>query len=204
VSRRVVFLALALTLSCAPSVVRLTPDEYERLPRDYRQEIFDAENDLVIARNRLDEATDRKDAAERSLTDLSQKWQRTSQALSTSGQAAKVPKARKVFDTNVAYTTSIIDVAAAAIRRAEADVRVSRARLYLVRQRELARIGRVTVGSLKPLEDAVKDLETKLKATSAEEIELRTRVQTQLNAWKVAEDEYAASSGDYDTGVWGE
>ena len=197
-------LALSFTLGCGTGSIRMTRDEYGRLPREYRQEIFDAENGLVIARNREDEARDREAAAERALRDLAQKWKRTSQALTASGQAAKVPKARAVFETNVAYVAAQVDVAAAGIRRAEAETRLNRARLDLVRQRQFARIGRATVGSLKPLEENVGAFESKLKAAAASEVDLRTRVQSQLNAWKVAEDEFATASGDYDTGVWGE
>ncbi len=203
-SHRIILLALAFTLGCGSSSVQLTREEYARLPREYRQEIFDAENGLVIARNREDEARDREATAERALSDLQQKWKRTSKALAASGQAAKVPKARVVFEANEAYVASQIDVAAAGIRRAEAETRLNRARLELVRQRQFARIGRATVGSLKPLEENVATYENKLKAASAAEVDLRTRVQNQLNAWKVAEDGFVAGSGDYDTGVWGE
>jgi hypothetical protein len=196
--------ACLLVLGCGGSGVHLTRDEYERLPREYRQEIFDAENDLVIARDSEDEAADRKAAAERALDDLAQTWRRTSQRLSASGQAARIDKARAVHESHVAYAKALVEVAEAAIRRAAANTRLSRGRLYLVRQRELARIGRATVASLKPLEDAVGDLERASKAASADELTLRTRVQTQLGAWKSAEDAYVATSGDYDTGTWGD
>ncbi len=202
--RPIVLAALALTLGCGSSGVHLTHDEYERLPRDYRQEIFDAENDLVIARNSGDEAADRKAAAERALDDLDQTWRRTTQRLSSSGQSAKIGKARVVHESHVAYATALIDVAGAAVRRAAADASLSRGRLYLVRQRQLARIGRATTVSLRPLEDAVGELERKSKAASADELSLRARVQPQLSAWKAAEDGYVATSGDYDTGVWGD
>lgn len=201
---RGILLGLALMLGCGSSGVRLTHDELERLPRDFRQEIFDAENDLVIARNRLDDASDRKVNAERAFAALASKWQQLDQHLSASKQTAYLPKAQKVFDANVAYARSLVDVAAAGVARAEADVPLTRSRLYLVRQRQLARIGRASVASLKPLEDTVKDLEAKLKAASGEEIDLRTRVQTLFSAWKAAEDDYVAASGDYDTGVWGD
>jgi len=77
--------------------------------------------------------------------------------------------------------------------------------LALVRQRQLARIGRVTGASLKPLEAAVATLETSLKAATTAATAVRTRAENGLEAWKAAEDEYArASGGDYDTVVWAE
>jgi hypothetical protein len=197
-------LAVALTAGCGAGAIELTREEYDRLPREYRQEIFDAENDVVIARNRFDEATERAASAERALTDLGPKWERTSQRLSRSRLSAMVPSAHNVYDMNVACATALVDVAHAAIRKAEVDARLSRARLHLVRQRQLARIGRATLASLKPLEDAVADLERSLKVASSEEVESRARVQTRLNAWKSAEDRYVAATGDYDTGVWGD
>jgi hypothetical protein len=115
-----------------------------------------------------------------------------------------IPKARNAFDLNVECATALVDVAHAAIGKAELDVRLNRARLHLVRQRQLARIGRATLASLKPFEDAVADLERSLKVASSEEVESRARVQSRLNAWKAAEDQYVAATGDYDTGIWGD
>jgi chromosome segregation ATPase len=191
-----------MLLGCGSSVVTLTADEYGRLPRDYRLELFDAENDLVIAKNHQDEAEDHRADAEKALDELAQKWKRANQRLSSSGQGAKVSGARHVYDANVAYLESQVAVASAAIRKGEVEVRVRRAHLDLVVQRQAARIGRAQVSTIKPLEDRVADLEKSLKAATAAEVDLRTKVQAQLNAWKVAEDQYASSANDYDTGVW--
>jgi hypothetical protein len=201
---RFMWLAALVLSGCGSTSVAISHEEFVGLPREYRQEIFDAENDLVIARNREGDARDKKGTAEQALNDLYARWDRTSKALGAAGQAAKVSGARKVFDMNVAFVASQVDVAAAVIRTAEAGTRLSRARLDLVKERQLARIGRAALGSIKPLEDKVLSAEQQLKATAAAEVDLRTRVQKQLNAWKLAEDAYVASSGDYDTGVWGE
>jgi hypothetical protein len=192
-----------LTAGCGAGAIGLTREEYERLPREYRQEIFDAENDVVIARNRLDEATEREAAAERAQAELGLRWQKTSQRLLNSRMSAMIPKAHNVFDMSVACATALVDVAQAAIRKTEVDVQLNRARLHLVRQRQLARIGRATLASLKPLEDAVADLDRTLKAASSDEVESRTRVQTRLNAWKAAEDQYVGATGDYTPGFGG-
>jgi hypothetical protein len=195
-------LLAALVLGCGSGATHLSREEYARLPREYKLELFDAENDLVIARNRQDEAEDRKDTAERALAELNRTWDRTNKRLASTGQAAKIPRARHVFDMNVAYIASQISVAEAGINRAAAETEVRAARLELVAQRQAARIGRATTGSIKPFEANVAKLDDKLKAASTAEVDLRTRVQAQLTAWKVAEDEYVAAAGDYDTGVW--
>ena len=197
-----VALATLFTFGCGSGAIQLTRDEYSRLPREYRLELFDAQNDLVIARNRQDEAEDKKEDAERALSELNARWDRTSKRLSSSGQAAKIPRARHVFDTNVAYISSQIDVAAAGILRAEAETRVRQARLELVGQRQAARIGRATTGAIKPFEANVAKLDEQLKAATTAEVDLRAKVQAQLTAWKVAEDEFVAAASDYDTGVW--
>lgn len=195
-------LTASLVLGCGSGVVELSREELDRLPRDSRQEIFDAENDLVIARNRQDDTDDRRRATERAIGDLEDRWTRIEKRLSSSGQGGKVASARKVFDANKAYLGALLDVIEATIDTARLDAALSRARLVLVRQRQAARIGRATLGSLKPLEQKVADAEAKVKAASAAQIDLRGKAQTLLDAWKVAEDEYARSSNDYDTGVW--
>jgi hypothetical protein len=193
--------ALAGT-GCGSGPTFLTRDEYARLPREYRLEIFDAENDVVIAKNREEEAQDRRADAEKTLAEVEQGWKRTNARLSGSTQAANLPRARRVYDADVAYVETQIDVATAAIRRAQAETALRKAQLDLVRQREAARIGRAAVGSIKGFEARVASLEQRLKGATAAEVELRTKVQGKLSAWKTAEDEYAAATSDYDTGVW--
>jgi hypothetical protein len=185
-------------------MVHLSHDEYERLPRDSRQEIFDAENDLVIARNREDDAVERKEKAERSIDELEERWKRASARLTASGQGGRTSQARKVFDAQKVYLESEVEVSKAAIVTTEAGTDLSRARLQLVRGRQLARIGRVTVVSLKPLEEKVASIDARVKSSTTAETTLRARAQSQLDAWKAAQDSYARSTGDYDTAVLGD
>jgi hypothetical protein len=200
--------AVVLSLSglgCGSSVVSISPAEFDRLPRESRQEIFDAENDLVIAHNRLDDAEDHKRAAQMASSKLEDRWTHMSKRLTASNQGAKVPLARKVFDAQGAYLESEIAVASAEIDQSEVETDLSRARLLLVRQRQLARIGRVTAGSLDPLQKSVTTLEASFKQVSVATNAVRTRAEQQLEAWKAAEDDYTRSSGgDFDTVVWGE
>ena len=105
-------------------------------------------------------------------------------------------------DSNRAYLNSQLDLAKSTIKTTRQTTELSRARLDLVRQRQLARIGRVTNESLKPLETKVTDCEKDLKSLQQEEANVRAKVETQLDAWKTAEDAYIHASNDYDTGIW--
>jgi hypothetical protein len=181
----------------------LPHSEFARLPHDARQEIFDAENDLVIAKNREDAAEDRKSNTIQVSHELERRWQRTTKRLTAAGQGGRLPQARKVLDAEEAYLSAEVQVANAEIQTSRVETSLSRARLRLVRQRELAKIGRVTGASLKPLEATVTAYEAQLKAADAVATTVRTRAEGWLEAWKAAEDEYArASGGDYDTVVW--
>ena len=201
----VVFFVLAPAVACGGGVVSISPSEFDRLPRESRQETFDAENDLVIAKNREDDAEDHKQAARAASTRLDERWTRMSKRLAASNQQAKVPLARKVFDAQGAYLQAEIAVASAEIEQARVETDLSRARLVLVRQRQLARIGRVTAGSLDPLEKSVTAYEASFKQASTATNAERTRAEQQLEAWKAAEDDYARTSGgDFDTVVWAE
>jgi hypothetical protein len=195
-------LLAAPSLGCGSSGVQISHDELERLPRDSRQDIFDAENDLVIAHNRQDDAADRREKLEREEDEVEQTWKRASTRLNASGQGGKVSQARKIFDSRRAYLDSEIDVAKASMATTEAGTDLARARLQLVKARQLARIGRATVASLKPLEDNVASLDARVKAAASAEGGLRSKAQTQLAGWKAADDSYARATGDYDTGVW--
>jgi hypothetical protein len=204
-TRLALFAAVAaFVVGCGSSGVYLSREELDRLPHESRQEIFDAENDLVIARDRHDDAIEHKEEAVRSLAELDQRLKRATARLSSAGQGARADQVRQVFDKHRAYLNAIVDVASAGVDRTEAETRLSLARLQLVRARQLARVGRGAAASLKPLEDDVSDLDKRMKAKASSETELRAKAQAQLKDWKQSEDSYARASGDYDTGIWGD
>jgi hypothetical protein len=203
--RAAVLVVAASGLACGSAAVSISPSEFDRLPRESRQEIFDAENDLVIAHNRQDDAEDHKHAAQAASSKLEERWARMSKRLAATNQQAKVPLARKVFDAQEAYLEAEVAVAGAEIDQSSVETSLSRARLLLVRQRQLARIGRVTVASLDPLEKSVTALEASFKQASTAANGVRVRAEQQLEAWKSAEDDYTRTSGgDFDTVVWSE
>ncbi len=188
--------------ACGGGSVELSHEEYARLPADSQQEVFDAENDLVIAKNREDQAKERDHLLRVAQEELDERWKRAERRLLSSTGGSRVGGARKVLEAHRAFLKAELDVAAVAIKVALLETELSRARLSLVRKRQLVRIGRAPMVSLKDLEHEVSEAEKRVKAARATDVDLRMRAQNQLGAWKNAEDEYARSSGDFDTGVW--
>jgi hypothetical protein len=190
-----------LGLACGGSAVTLTHDEYARLPADGQQEVFDAENDLVIAKNREDQARDNERLLQAKQDELDQRWKRSEKRLSGS-RGSRVPSARKAVDAHRAFIKAQLDVADAAIKVAVVETELSRARLSLVRKRQLVRIGHAAMASLKELEQRVTECEKRVKDARTTDVDLRVKAQNQLGAWKNAEEEHARSTGDFDTGIW--
>jgi hypothetical protein len=196
-------LALTLLAGCASTVPSLNRDERERLPLDGRQEIFDAENDLVIALNRVDLARDQLKgvrAAEDGLDDIQKNCERRLTAIPA--QAGNIPAMRKVLRTERDYLDARADVATAEVAVAEQEVRIARSRLDLVKQRQLVRIGKAPLGSLKAFEQAIDDQEAKGKQVRSTSLDLRTKAQGLLDLWKYSQAEYAGQTGDWDSGIW--
>jgi hypothetical protein len=196
-------LALTLVGACGSTAPALSRDERERLPLDGRQEIFDAENDLVIALNRVDLARDQRKAlraAEDGLDDVQKSCERRLTAIPA--QAGNIPALRKVIRTQRDYLEAREDVAAAEITVAEQEVRGARARLDLVKQRQLVRIGKAPLASLKAFEQAIDEQEARGKQVRSNSLDLRTKAQGLLDLWKYSQAEYAGQTGDWDSGTW--
>ena len=194
---------LLLSGACGTSAPSLSRAERDRLPRDARQEIFDAENDLVIARNRQDEAVERLRALRDALDQLDERQGRSEKRLSaTPGGSSRVSALRKVTRAEQDYIEARQEVADSDVEVAEQEVRTARARLDLVKQRQLVRIGKEPLASLKGFEKAIEAQEAKDKHKWASSLDLRSRAQARLDAWKAAQESYAIQTGDFDSGVW--
>jgi chromosome segregation ATPase len=194
---------LLLVGACGTSAPSLSRVERERLPRDARQEIFDAENDVIIARNRQDEAEERIRALRAALDQLDERQGRSEKRLSSSaGRTSRVSALRKVTRAEQDYLEARLDVAESDADVAEQEVVTSRARLDLVKQRQLVRIGKVPLASLKDFEKAIETQEAMGKQRRASSLDLRSKAQARLDAWKAAQEGYASQTGDFDSGVW--
>jgi cysteine sulfinate desulfinase/cysteine desulfurase-like protein len=93
-------------------------------------------------------------------------------------------------------------VAKAEVEVAAQETITARARLHLVKQRQLVRIGKEPLASLKDFEKAIEEEEAKVKEKRASSLDLRSKAQSSLDAWKAAQETYASQSGDFDSGVW--
>jgi hypothetical protein len=194
---------LLLAGACGTSAPSLSRAERDRLPRDARQEIFDAENDVIIARNRQDEAGERIRALHAAMDQVDERQGRSEKRLSSSpGGASRVSALRRVTRAEQDYLEARLDVADSDADVAEQEVLTARARLDLVKQRQLVRIGKAPLASLKDFEKAIEAQEAQGKQRRASALDLRSKAQTRLDAWKAAQDGYASQTGDFDSGVW--
>jgi len=203
ISLRWPLLAVLLFGACGTSGPSLTRTERERLPRDGRQEIFDAENDLVIARNRQDEAMDRLHAVREAIDQLDERQGRSEKRLSSApGGSSRISALRQVARAEEDYLDARRDVAKAEVEVATQETVTARARLDLVKQRQLVRIGKEPLASLQDFEKIIEAEEAKTKEKRASSLDLRTKAQTSLDAWKAAQENYASQTSDFDSGVW--
>ena len=194
---------LCLLAACGSTAPSLSRSERERLPLDGRQEIFDAENDLIIARNRADLASDQLRDVESALAALGDIERRYEKRLAANAATAdRVPQLRKVSRAERDYLEARLEVASADVGVADQEVRIARVRVDLVKQRQLARIGKAPVASLAAIERTIDEQEAKGKQTRASSLDLRTKAQGLLDLWKFAQAEYANQTGDFDSGIW--
>ena len=194
---------LLLAGACGTSAPSLSRAERDRLPRDARQEIFDAENDVIIAHNRQDEADERIRALRAAMDQLDERQGRSEKRLSSSpGGASRVSALRRVTRAEQDYLEARLDVAESDTDVAEQEVVTARARLDLVKQRQLVRIGKVPQASLKDFEKVIENQEAKGKQRRASSLDLRSKAQARLDGWKAAQEGYASQTGDFDSGVW--
>jgi hypothetical protein len=194
---------MCLLAACGSTAPSLSRAERERLPLDGRQEIFDAENDLIIARNRADLAADQLRTIEETmagLDDVETRYERRMAATPTASQ--RTPLLRKVARAERDYLDARRDVASAEVVVAKQEIRIAHARVDLVKQRQLVRIGKAPFASLTLFERAIDVEEAKGKETRSSSLDLRTKAQKLLDLWKYMQADYARQTGDYDSGIW--
>jgi hypothetical protein len=197
------FACLFLLSACGSTGPSLSRDERERLPLDGRQEIFDAENDVIIARNRADLARDQLQSVESELDGLDAVQNRYERRLAANpANAGRIPQLRKVTRTQRDYLEARREVASAEVVVAEQEIHIAKVRLDLVKQRQLVRIGKAPSTSLPLFEHAIDEQEAKGKQTRSSSLDLRTKAQSLLDLWKYSQAEYASQTGDFDSGIW--
>lgn len=195
--------AMCLLAACGSTAPSLSRAERERLPLDGRQEIFDAENDLIIARNRADLAADHLRSIDETiagLDDVETRYERRLAATPTASQ--RTPLLRKVARAERDYLDARRDVSAAEVVVAKQEIRIAQSRVDLVKQRQLVRIGKAPFASLTTFERAIDVEEAKGKETRSSSLDLRTKAQKLLDLWKYVQADYARQTGDFDSGIW--
>lgn len=202
-SRRWLSIALLAAAGCGGSDYVLTADERERLPHEGKVALYDAENDVVIARSRKDEATTHLTLLKREIDEEGRRWKRISSGLSKSAPQ-KIDPAKRAINSRRDYLDSEVTISQANIRTAEAEIDGAMARLGQVRQRQLVRSGRALVGTIAPWDEKVKTLERRAREVQRKELDLRTEAQKVYEKWKAQEDDYARATGDFDAIVWAE
>lgn len=194
---------LCLLAACGSTAPSLSRAERERLPLDGRQEIFDAENDLIIARNRADLARDQLRTLEGTLAgldDVETRYERRMAATPTA--SLRTPLLRKVARAERDYLDARREVAIAEVGVAVQEIRIAQSRVDLVKQRQLVRIGKAPFASLTGFERAIDVEEAKGKETRSSSLDLRSRAQKLLDLWKYMQADYARQTGDFDSGIW--
>jgi hypothetical protein len=199
---RIAVVALAVA-GCGGSEYVLTADERERLPHEGKVALYDAENDVVIARSRRDEASAHLTALKRDIDSDGRRWKRISSALSKSAPQ-KIDPAKRAVTARRDYLDSEVSISQANIRTADAEIDAALARLGQVRQRQLVRSGRALIGTIAPWDEKVKVLERRAREVQRKELDLRTEAQKVYEKWKAQEDDYARTTGDFDAIVWAE
>ena len=189
---RIVPAFLFFLMACGTAHPSLSRDERERLPQD-----------LIIARNRADEARDRLAQVDAALEKVGPKQERNETRLSRTPATANYGShLRKVSRAERDYLDARREVALAEVAASQQEVVVTRARLDLTKQRQLVRIGKEPMKSLPGFEETLKAEEDQAKSLRGSSLDLRTRAQSLLDAWKNAQAEYARTTNDFDSGIW--
>ena len=191
----------AFLWACSGPQANVPADVLLRMQSEARTEIYDRENDLSIARDRLDEARDREAAVRRERADVDEAQKRLKVRLGKAGgdREGKVGKSidahRSYLDAQLRQLSALQDVYAA-----QADA--AHARLEQTRQRELVRTGRELAKSMKAFDKNVEAQEKRVASRERREGDIRLETEKAYEAWQAAAGEYAKTTGDWDSAIW--
>jgi hypothetical protein len=202
VARTLAVLAVAFVGSACGSQPRVEPQVVRRLPHDARQAVYEAENDVVIAKNHRDEA--RLEIARlRAERDAARaQWEHSQERLKKAGAGDRVGGARHVLDARLSYVSAEEDAADAALDRADVEVDLARARAEQVRFAQAVRYGIAPEAQLAGFDEEVKKLDDAARAAEKKQLDLHANAIKAFEVWKQAAIEYARTTKDFDTGVW--
>lgn len=200
--------AMAAALASIGSVLvgcgggtKISPTLFNRLSRDARMAVYDRENDIVIAKSRLDEARRAGLQWRDEKSQLKDRSGRMEARIKKAGGKG-LEAALKMVDARREYLTAMIKATDAQEKFARTEVAAGNARLEYTWKQQLVRFGLIREGVLEPLQASVKSAEEKARKAQRRELDLRTEAQKVFLNWKTAEEAYVAVSGDFDAGVW--
>jgi len=194
---------LLLTGTCGTSAPSLSRVERERLPRDARQEIFDAENDVIIARNA-------KTRQKNVFAPCARRWTNsTSARVAAKSGCPHPPDGRR--GCQPCARSPVLN--RTILRRASTSRNPTQTWPSRKSSRPAPALTWSSNGSScalarchwlhsKDFEKAIETQEAKGKQRRASSLDLRSKVQARLDAWKAAQEGYASQTGDFDSGVW--
>ena len=195
-------LAVALVGSACGSQPQVEPQAIRRLPHDARQAVYEAENDVVIAKNRRDEARFEIARLGAECGAARAQWERSQERLKKAGGGDRVGKARHVLDAHLSYVSAEEDAADAALDRADVEVDLARARAEQVRFAQAVRYGIAPEAQMVVLDGEVTKLDEAARAAEKKQLDLHVKAIKAFEVWKQTAIEYARATKDFDTGVW--
>lgn len=181
---RAAWLGLVLLAGCAGSGV--SPALIAAFPPEGRRASYEAENEVIIALDRLDEARDRAVALERKVDTYPE-----------TEHAPAVHAARRAwFEAELAEAEAEVEVATEAVACARRALVLTQARLAV--RFDLP----VEEGFVKPFESAFEDCQEDLAEAQAEADAQEKSVRERRDAWRKARADHAARTGDWSHGLW--
>jgi hypothetical protein len=195
-------LVAAIVGSACGSQPKVETQVLRRLPHDARQAVYEAENDVVIAKNKRDEARLEIARLRAERSDARAQWDRSEERLKKGGGGDRLDRARHVLDAHLSYVSAEEDAADAGLDRADVEVDLARARAEQVRFGQGVRYGVAPEAQLAILDERVKKLDDEARAAEKKQLDLHAKAIRVFETWKQAAMEYARATHDFDTGVW--
>ncbi len=196
------FMTLALAISfggCASTAMRtlsetVDGDVIRYFPPEGRRWTYEAENEVIIALDRMDAARDHLQEIDTKIDDMDDAYA----AVNERGGAG-----REVAEAKMDWLKLRRDSAYADLGAAEINVLCARARLELTKAQLAVRFDLpVEEDYVEPFEDQHEDCEEDLASARTRQEEVFQEVLKAKDNWRNVRSSYAQKSGDFHHGLW--
>ncbi len=191
--------ALLVATGCAGAASQrkagkqVDPELTAQLPNEGRRWTYEAENEVIIALDRLD-------ARKAALASRHQDLEAGERALAA---AEKRGKGQEPVKARIAWLEQRVDHAEAEVEVAELGVLCARTNLELTRAKAAVRFGLpVEEDFVKPFEEEYQDCAKSQEAAAKEASEEAAATVKAKEGWRKARGEFASKTGDHDHGLW--